>query len=103
MKIFVLFNLKPGVDRKTYEDWARGTDLPVVNGLGSVSSFRVFAATGLLGGDGAPPYQFIEVIDVADMERFGSDVASKTMQRVAGEFQAFADAPVFITSSELTP
>ncbi len=101
MRIFVLFNLKPGVDAEAYEDWAKRTDIPIVNDLASIGSFRVHAATGLLGSDDKAPYQYVEVIDVADMERFGADVASETMQRVSAEFQTFADNPLFVTTREL--
>lgn len=101
MRIFVLFNLKPNVDVKAYEDWATSTDIKVVRGLASIEAFRVHAATGLLGSDRTPPYQYVEVIDVADMDSFGKDVASETMQRVSAEFQTFADNPVFIMTREL--
>jgi len=99
--IVVLFNLKSDADVEAYEAWARSTDLPMVNGLGSVDQFRVQRATGLLGSDQASPYQYVELIEVPDMEAFGADVASDTVQRVAGEFQQFADAPMFITTEAL--
>ena len=101
MRIVVLFNLKPGVDRQAYEAWAMTTDIPVVNGLDSVSGFSVHAATGLLGSDGKPPYAYIEVIDIADMDQFGKDIADATMQRVAQEFQALADSPLFVMTRTL--
>ena len=100
MRIFVLFNLKPNVDVKAYEDWAASTDIPIVNGLASIESFRVHAATGLLGADGAAPYQYVEVIDVADMDAFGKDVASETMQKIAAQFGQLTDA-IFITTEKL--
>lgn len=101
MRIFVLFNLKPGTDVKAYEEWAAKTDIPIVRGLGSIADFRLHAATGLLGSDGASPYEYFEVIDVADMDAFGKDVASETMQRVSAEFQSFADNPLFVTTREV--
>ena len=103
MRIVVLFNLKPNVDVNAYEEWAITTDIPVVRGLASIEAFRIHAATGLLGGEGVSPYQYVEVIDVADMDAFGADVASDTMQRVSAQFQSFADNPVFIMMRELAP
>ncbi len=99
-RIFVLFNLKQDADEAAYRAWAEATDLPVVRALPSIAAFDVFTVTGLLGSDAAPPYRFIEVIDVADMEQFGRDVANETMQRVAAEFAAFAD-PVFLMTKPL--
>jgi hypothetical protein len=98
MRIIVLFNLKPGVDPAVYEAWAAGRDIPTVRALPSIAGFEVSAATGLLGSDGRPPYQYVEVIDVADMDRFGSDIGTESMQQIAAEFQGFADNPVFVTT-----
>ena len=100
-RIVALFNLKPGVTPADYEAWAKDTDLPTVNGLGSVDQFEVFRSTGLLGTDETPPYAYIEIIDVNDMDAFGGDVATQAMQKVAAEFQAMADDLVFITTDKL--
>ena len=100
-RIVVLFNLKDAASAAAYEAWARSTDLPVVNGLDSVDGFSVHRASGMLGSDASPPYQYIEIIDVNDMELFGEEVSTDTMQKVAGEFQAFADAPLFILTDAL--
>ncbi len=100
-RIVVLFNLKPDIARDAYEAWALSTDLPIVRALASVDGFTVHPTTALLGSDDAPPYQYVEIIDVADMDGFGQDIASETMQRVAGEFQEFADNPVFMLTGSL--
>jgi hypothetical protein len=101
MRIVVLFNLKPGVDPAAYEAWAASEDAPAVRALPSVAGFRVHALTGLMSGDGAPPFQYVEVIDVADPEGFGRDIATPAMQAVAARFRAFADAPLFLTTREI--
>ncbi len=100
-RIVALFNLKPGVSVSDYENWAKNTDLPTVNGLKSVDRFEVFRSTGLLGSDAKPPYQYIEIIDVNDMGVFGGEVSTETMQKVAGEFQAMADDLAFILTDKL--
>ena len=99
--VIVLFNLRDGVDPSEYENWAKSTDLPIVRGLDSIESFSVFRSSGLLGSDEKPPYQYIEVIEIADMARFGEEVASETMQRVAAEFQERADNPLFISAESI--
>ena len=101
MRIIVLFNLRAGITIAEYEDWARKTDIPIVNKLASIRSFTVHKATSVLGSDAAPPYQYIEIVDVADETQFGIDVATDTMKRVAAEFQALADNPTFIATSDL--
>lgn len=99
-KIIVLFNLKAGVSAEAYEAWALAVDLPAVNGLKSVDEFAVFRTSGLLGG-GEAPYQYVETIDVSDLEALGADVASEMMQKISAEFQQFADNPLFMISNSI--
>ena len=101
MRIVVLFNLKPWTDVAAYEEWARTRDLPGVRSLVSISDFQIYRAKGLLGSDGKPPFEYIEIIDVADMEGFGRDVSSEAMKKVASEFQTYADNPQFILTEVL--
>jgi hypothetical protein len=100
MRIIVLFNLKPGVDPADYERWARETDLPGVRALASCTDFQVYRATGTLGG-GAAPYQYVETIDITGMDAFLGDVGSDAVQKVAAEFQRFADNPQFVLTEAL--
>ncbi|HOB12629.1 MAG TPA: REDY-like protein HapK [Novosphingobium sp.] len=101
MRIIVLFNLKEGVDPAAYEAWARGTDIPGVNALGSVDGFTVHKATGLFGSDTAAPYQYVEVIDIAGMDGFVADISTPEFQAMAAPFQQFADNPQFILTADL--
>ena len=100
-KLVVLFNLKPGADRAAYEAWAQATDLPIVRDLPSVDSFNVQVVSGLFGSDAPAPYEYVEIIDINSLEQFGADVSTETMGKVAGEFQSFADNPVFMLTSNL--
>lgn len=100
MRIVVLFNLKQGVDRAAYEEWARTRDIPGVRALASVDDFQIYRATGLLGG-GDPPYAYVEVIDVYRMDEFMQDVGGEAVQKIAAEFQAYADNPQFILTERL--
>ena len=101
MRIVVLFNLRSGVDPAIYEAWAASSDAPTVRGLPSVAGFRVHALTGLLMGEGQVPYDYIEVLDVADMDQLGHDIASPAMQAISAQFQTFADTPLFLTTREV--
>lgn len=100
MRLIALFNLKPGVSIADYEAWAKATDLPIVNALPSVDAFTVFRTTGQLGSDSPAPYQYIEIIDVADMDQFGQDVSTEAMQKVAAAFQGMADV-TFLTTEQI--
>lgn len=102
MRIIVLFNLKPGVGASDFEDWAKARDLPVIGALPSVDEFQIYRTTGLIGSDGAPPYGYVEVIDVPDMEGFDKDMATAAVQEVLGEFDGFAEAPLFMLTEALS-
>ncbi|WP_340691246.1 REDY-like protein HapK [Hyphomonas sp.] len=100
MRIIVLLNLKPGKVEADYLEWARGTDLPTVNSLESVAHFQVLKATSLLGSDEKPPYQYIEVLDVANMEMFGEETSTEAMHKIAAEFNEWAN-PTFILTEDV--
>jgi hypothetical protein len=101
--LIALFNLKPGVAADAYETWARTTDIPTVRALKSNAGFDVWKALSVRGSDVAPPYQYVELITIADLDQFGVDVATDTMKRVAGEFREFADSPIFIACEKIEP
>ncbi|GIW09941.1 MAG: hypothetical protein KatS3mg061_0998 [Dehalococcoidia bacterium] len=97
--LIVLFSLKAGVSREAYERWAAEVDVPTVAALPAVDSFRVLRATGLLGG-GQPPYQYIEVIEVNDLDALGQAIATPAIQAIAAQFQQFAENPQFILTEQ---
>ena len=99
--LIVCFKLKPGADQQQYEAWARHTDLPIVRDLPSVDGFRLQKVDALFGTDTPAPYDYVEVIDITDMEQFGADVATDTMARVASQFREFADNPIFLVTTAI--
>ncbi len=101
MRIICLFNLKEGVSRADYEEWARNRDMPGVRALGSVRDFTVHRASGVLGSDAPPPYEYFEVIDIEGFDHFVADVSTPEFQAAAAPFQEYADNPVFILTEDL--
>ncbi|KAB7646541.1 REDY-like protein HapK [Polymorphobacter fuscus] len=102
MRIIALFNLKPGIDAADFEDWAKARNLPVVRAQPSIEEFQLYRTTGLMRADGAPPYAYVQVIDVPDMEGYDKDAASEAMQAVQDEFGERAEAPVFMLTEALS-
>lgn len=98
--LIVLFNLRDASRRADYERWARDVDLPTASNLPSVDKFEVLKASGLLTG-GPSPYEYVEILRINDMAQLGQDVTTPTMQQVSAQFQAFADSPLFITTTTL--
>jgi hypothetical protein len=98
--LVVLFNLQDDAAADQYEEWARTTDVPTVSGLDSVDDFRVFRTEGLLMSDAPPPYEYVEIIEINDIEQFGTEMESDTVQETAAEFQEFAEDPTFILTEQ---
>ncbi len=101
MRIVVLFNLKPGVDVAEYESWGGRTRC--ADGAVAALDRGVRCRRDDRPSDGRrqAPYQYVEIIDVADMDQFGRDIATEAMGKIAAEFQSFADAPLFITTRKV--
>jgi REDY-like protein HapK len=98
--LIVLFNLKAGQSVADYEAWAKTTDVPTVKGLKSINDFRVYRASGLLGTDKPAPYQYVEVVEVNNMEEFGAEISTEIMKHIAARFQQMADNPSFIITEQ---
>ncbi len=91
--LIVLFNLKPGVTEADYEAFASTLDVPTVKGLKSVSDFRVFRMSGVMGTDDPAPYRYVEVIDFSSMDELGADIGgSPAMGEITARFGELADA-----------
>ncbi len=99
--LVVLFNLKDKSSKGAYEKWAQNTDVPTVKGLASVDDFKVYHLQNIMGTENPSPYEYCEIIDINDMAKLGKEIATETMQKVASEFQEFADNPTFIISEQI--
>jgi REDY-like protein HapK len=98
--MIVLFNLKPEVNPAEYEQWARETDVPIVKSLNAIADFRVHRSFGLLGSEATPPYQYIEMTQIKDLDQLGQEIQTETMQQVVQAFQQFAENPIFILTEQ---
>lgn len=99
--LVVLFNLKDGVNPADYEAFAKSVDMPNVRALKSIGGFDVFKLNELFRSGAKAPYQYVELIHVADMDQFGVDTSTDAMKAVAGKFREFADNPIFISADKL--
>ena len=69
--------------------------------LPSVDGFEVQRVSGLYGSDADAPYDYVEIIDINSPPQFAKDVATDTMDKVAAEFQGFADNPTFMLTENM--
>lgn len=101
-RLFVFFKLKSGTDVAAYETWARDVDIPTVRALPSVAGFTVHKCVEALA-DARPPHDYVEIIDVADVDQFYQDIGTDQMKAVSEQFGGFTDNPVFVWTDPVEP
>jgi hypothetical protein len=79
-RVFFLNKLRPGVDPADYETWIQRTDYPVARSCPAILSYDVTRIEGTLDGEGTPSVNYLEVIEVTDIEEYRA--AGKTPEFV---------------------
>lgn len=69
-RVFFLNRLRPDADAAEYERWVREVDYPLARGLPTIARYEVTRLEGHLQEDGAPPYDYLEVIDITDLDDY---------------------------------
>jgi len=69
-RVFFLNRLREGVDADEYESWIRRVDYPVARAQGAITSYTVTRIEGTLAGSGESPYDYLEVIEITDLESY---------------------------------
>jgi hypothetical protein len=98
--MIVLVNLKEGASPEEYERWIRETYSPAVKSLKSIGDWRGYRTVGMLESNFPPPYRYIVVVEVENLEQLGKDVASEEMQRLLTELGQFAEPPTQIMTEK---
>ena len=94
-RVFVMYDLKPGVTQERYTDFSRELDQVITARLPGVLKFEVHivkgAARGVEGKPTEQPFKVIETIDVASWDAWMRVVASDAMAPVREGFTEVAD------------
>jgi hypothetical protein len=69
-RVFFLNKLREGVDPQEYEDWIRRVDYPVARAQGAITAYTVTRIEGTLSGEGESPYDYLEVIEITDLDAY---------------------------------
>ncbi len=73
-RVFFFNKLRNGVDGADYEQWVRDVDYPTARSIPSIMSYEVVRLDGSLLEDGAVPYDYVEVIEVTDLDAYRADL-----------------------------
>jgi hypothetical protein len=79
---YVITTLKPGVKPADYERWLREYDYRVAKTLPSIVSYRTHRIEGPLNGAPDAGWNYIERIEVRDVDQYQRDLASPAGQEL---------------------
>lgn len=84
-RVFFLNTLREGVTPDEYESWVRSVDYPLARGLPEINSYIVTRIDGHLAGNDPEPFQYLEVLEVTDVDEY------RTMMDTSTEFKGLMD------------
>ena len=88
-KVFVTYNLKPGVDVEDYKRWSRSRDQATTPFVDGVIRFEVYEVRG--AEKGQPPYRIVEDIEVESWEAWQKALQGPAMAPIVKEWDQFGD------------
>ena len=96
-RVFFLNTLKPGVDRTDYEDWVRAVDYPIARRQAAITSYVVTRLEGHLTGDGDLPCQYLEALEITDLDEYRAvGDSSAEFRRLMAEFGDYVGTTVAV-------
>ena len=99
--MIVLFNLKEDQTEDEFVQWMKDNDIPVVSKLSSVTEYNLAKTVGMLGEEGDPPYQYMEIIRVSDFDKLGEEAADETIQNIGAQFQQKIRDGIWLLSEQI--
>jgi hypothetical protein len=72
VRCVVTFRLKPGVTREAYLEWFRRVNVPAVQKVPSITSYRVWELVD--AAEGEPGWCFLEEMDITSRAEFERDL-----------------------------
>jgi hypothetical protein len=73
--VFFLNKLRDGVSGENYERWVREVDYPTARALKTIASYVVAKTPTTLDG-AASPYDYIERVEVTDIDAYRAELAN---------------------------
>ena len=101
---YVITTLKPGVKREDYERWLREYDYVVAKTLPSIKSYRTHRIEGPINGAESAGWNYIERIEISDVEQYQRDIASPAGQELMRQlYESYLDRPknIYFWSEEI--
>lgn len=90
-RVYFLNKLRPGVDPSDYEAWIRRDDYPVARACPAILSYDVTRIDGTLDGQGTPSVNYLEVIEVTDIEEYREAGKAPEFVKLLEEWATYVD------------
>jgi hypothetical protein len=100
-RVFFLNRLHEGANRDEYEAWIRRVDYPVARAQGAIRSYTVTRIDGTLTGEGESPYDYLEVIEITDLEEYRALGQMPEFEQLLREWSEFVAETVMIHGEEI--
>ena len=95
-RVFFLNKLRDGVDPQEYESWIRQVDYPIARAQGAITAYTVTRIEGTLGGEGESPYDYLEVIEITDLESYRALGSLPEFEQLLQEWSHYVAEAVMI-------
>lgn len=95
-RVFFLNKLHPHADPAEYEAWIRRVDYPVARAQEPILSYVVTRIDGTLSGEGSSPYDYLEVIEISDLEEYRALGAKPEFQQLLAEWSQYVAEAVMV-------
>ena len=96
LRVFFLNRLHEGADREEYEAWIRRVDYPVARAQDAIRSYAVARIEGTLHGEGKSPYDYLEVIEITDLEAYRALGRKPEFERLLEEWSEYVAEAVMV-------
>ena len=88
-RVFFLNRLREGVDPEAYERFVREVDYPFARRLPTIRSYVVTRLDGLFEG-GDAPYDYLEVVEITELEEYRRSLDPSTSPEVQAFFEQWS-------------
>lgn len=102
--VYWLVRLKPGVTAEDYQAFVRKVDYPAVKRIASIRSYRSTHVVGSVPPESTPPYDFIDVTEVDDLDAYLRDLESHpAVEEVHSQSAAMVEVVHCIVAEAVRP
>jgi hypothetical protein len=98
--VFFLNRLRPGASGADYERWVREVDYPTARSLPPIKSYVVAKMAATLDGQPAP-YDYIERVEITDLDDYRAALADPSMEAFANEWSSHIGESIAVYGEEI--